>query len=1243
MSVPNDLNNPSQTNSKTIDIGILVSQLNLQRSITPVEYINNWLINSPCNYLDVKGKVALLQEPYLSTRNLQPTGFNKDLKVFIGANTGRIRAVIATDTSVNAFKLTQFCNQDMVTICVSSNNKSVILSSVYMPGDSHDPPPCQLIRDLAIHCHTKGLKLTIGGDINGHNVLWGSTKNNLRGEAIADWLLSSDLHICNKGNTPTFSNSIRGQVLDATFCSTNMLDYIENWHVSEDETYSDHHRIEFSIVFEYGINDNTTNNFYRNVKKTNFVKYVSELKNNLNSCIGTTLDEMADELENAIKQAFEASCKEQKATKTKKPPWWTKELTTLQKLVKKRRQRARRVRSEININEYKESRRKYNYTIRDAKSKGWEKLCTEMESLTTTARIQKILKMGRKQEIGTVKKPDGSFTDTPEETLQVLLDTHFPDKEEEEQLPQDNLPTENNLDIEGIVNEQSVRAAFRSFKPYKAPGTDGIFPILIQKGMDVIVHRLVDIFKKSLKEGRAPKRWLESKIVFIPKPGKMDYSDPKSMRPISLTSFFFKGLERTIHWHILRTSLRQNKFHKNLYSYREGISTEDILHKLQHKVEKALEKKEMVMVLFCDISAAFSAANVTGMVKNMLKKGIEPGLINWITNSLTHRQAIATLNGQVVMKMVNRGTPQGGILSVDYWNANMDDLLNRFPEGLSGDVNAFADDIMDMIGGIDEDSMVSILQDDIKIMEKWARENSLSFSASKTKVMLFTNKRKFKKPKLFMDHKEIEWVDNFKYLGVTLDTKLLYTNHVETISKRAMMTLAQCRRQIGRNWGLKPHICKWVYTSLIRPIISYSSLTWINSTTKSTHMKKLARVQRQGCLATLNAMKTTPTAGMEVILDIRPIDIHLKEIAINSYLRLCRNSNWIPIPGEVVGDNAHSNIVLNIMKEMQEVRIPTDNLLNKEYIVSKFDTIIKPRQEMESAVIKLTPTEPGFIHCFTDGSKTKYGSGCAYILRGNGEKAQDYLTLGKISTVFQAEVFAIGEACREMIARGINGLTINFYIDSQAAIFAINKYIINSQCVLSTKNDLNLLSSTNKTSLIWLPSHCNHLGNEVADRLAKRGAYNTGDGPEPFLPVSRSYIKNIIRKWGERKHQKRWQSTTEDYKETRLMLPKIKNNSWKFIKGRNRRGAMYCTQILTGHGSVNKHLFKMKLADSPNCRKCDNNRESIEHILGSCPAHNLLRRDVLGDYTIPSGDLCRLKLKDIMTFFNRTARLIYVN
>ena len=406
-----------------------------------------------------------------------------------------------------------------------------------------------------------------------------------------------------------------------------------------------------------------------------------------------------------------------------------------------------------------------------------------------------------------------------------------------------------------------------------------------------------------------------------------------------------------------------------------------------------------------------------------------------------------------------------------------------------------------------------------------------------------------------------------------------------------------------------------------------------------THRNRLEKVQRQGCLATLNAMRSTPTAGMEVIMDIRPIDLHLKELAISSYLRLVNNGNWLPIPGEVLREEAHSNIILTIVDEIPEVRLPTDNLINKDYIVSMFNTIILSREELQDLDIRLTPVEPNTINCYTDGSKTNSGSGCAYILRGEGVKAQDYITLGNICTVFQAEVFAIGEACRKMISLGISGKTINLYVDSQAAIRAVNNYLIFSKSVLGTKTVVNTLGRNNNINIFWIKSHSNYLGNEVADRLAKRGSYLTGEGPEPYLPTSKSYIKKIIRKWGEKKHQQRWKKPSVDFKETKMMLPNIKNKAWKIIQKMNRKGAMYTTQILTGHGGVNKHLFKLRLADDPGCKKCGNKRESIEHILGSCPSHNLLRRDVLGDYTIPSGDMCHLDLNKVILFFNRNKRL----
>ena len=74
------------------------------------------------------------------------------------------------------------------------------------------------------------------------------------------------------------------------------------------------------------------------------------------------------------------------------------------------------------------------------------------------------------------------------------------------------------LNLDDVVNLKSVRAAIGSFKPYKSPGNDGIFLILLQKGLNHIDKKLVKIYKESLRTGKIPGSWLETKLVFIPKP-----------------------------------------------------------------------------------------------------------------------------------------------------------------------------------------------------------------------------------------------------------------------------------------------------------------------------------------------------------------------------------------------------------------------------------------------------------------------------------------------------------------------------------------------------------------------------------------------------------------------------------------------------------------------------------------------------------------------------------------------------
>jgi hypothetical protein len=97
-----------------------------------------------------------------------------------------------------------------------------------------------------------------------------------------------------------------------------------------------------------------------------------------------------------------------------------------------------------------------------------------------------------------------------------------------------------------VVTCGTVVWAIDSFAPHKSPGIDGIFPALLQEGWEVLVPYLVRIFRACLATDCVPAMWRQVKVVFIPKSGRDSYGGPKDYRPISLTSFLLKTMERLI-------------------------------------------------------------------------------------------------------------------------------------------------------------------------------------------------------------------------------------------------------------------------------------------------------------------------------------------------------------------------------------------------------------------------------------------------------------------------------------------------------------------------------------------------------------------------------------------------------------------------------------------------------------------------------------------------------------------------
>ena len=92
------------------------------------------------------------------------------------------------------------------------------------------------------------------------------------------------------------------------------------------------------------------------------------------------------------------------------------------------------------------------------------------------------------------------------------------------------------------------------------------------------MEEIKTIYQECLITGEIPTTWQQARVVFIPKPGKDDYTDPGSFRPISLTSFFLKGLERIVLWYIEKETGQKNLWSKNVYAYRQKRSTETALH-----------------------------------------------------------------------------------------------------------------------------------------------------------------------------------------------------------------------------------------------------------------------------------------------------------------------------------------------------------------------------------------------------------------------------------------------------------------------------------------------------------------------------------------------------------------------------------------------------------------------------------------------------------------------------------------
>ena len=75
------------------------------------------------------------------------------------------------------------------------------------------------------------------------------------------------------------------------------------------------------------------------------------------------------------------------------------------------------------------------------------------------------------------------------------------------------------------------------------------------------------------------------------------------------------------------------------------------------------------------------------------------------------------------------------------------------------------------------------------------------------------------------------------------------------------------------------------YTGVVRPVLTYGCLVWGTFIEKPWAVQAMRKVQRLALLAMGHFRRSTPTAGLEVIAAVPPLDVYIRGLATAAFLR----------------------------------------------------------------------------------------------------------------------------------------------------------------------------------------------------------------------------------------------------------------------------------------------------------------------------------------------------------------------
>ena len=818
-------------------------------------------------------------------------------------------------------------NIDSAWVLVVFNNTRYIIGSVYVKRNCNSAiaDVVKMLNEAEQLTKThKASGVILAGDFNARHSLWGNAVHNSYGNELVDKLDTFQFTI-HAAKTPTFLQNQGHSNIDFFITSNSLIDMIECCHTDDEvELGSGAPFMGHLPVLSTLITPTNCPNKVSNVKKRpdidsiNWKEWTKDIEDAIERCENIVSIDNPVMIWNLMEELIETNtqkhCKFKKPTRHSKP-YWTQELTTLLNIMKAARKKYNKRNTDPNKAALIEAKENFDLERKKAcqdfileKTKG----LNTSEAVAFWKKFNQLFKVRTNKGVDPLKKENGQVVTENSEIEEMLFSTFFESKhliasnfdsvfyEEVNRLYEEiktssfqrpETVTENIASLQSALNAKitisEVKTAIKQTKTSnKSWDNHGMHPKMLTNFGPNAILLLQKLFNSCLEKGEWI--WNDAEVIFLKKDGKDSYAVPGAYRPISITSYIGKILEKILASRITTFLEKQGIHDLDQEGFTSKRNTHRYLNRLILDIKNDL-RENTVIALFVDLEKAFDSVWKKGLIVKLAKLNFQGKALSLIDNFLSTRKVKLNVNEQIgeTRDCKEYGLPQGSALSPVLFKIFLLDFFQDFEDRTDISVFKFADDGTVKMKNKSTQECVKTLQEVANSLHSWTKKWRININCqpNKTEYICFgaADHNAHAVPSTTdLGSNKVNKVPETKVLGLLIDENLTFTSHSKSVHRNILGKWARICCYTNKHWGFNQNVISQIAKTFFLTSLHYAGFIWMSEANMKEIEKLWYKILKSAIGATFNLRKTTA----EVILGIPPLMVQNSMNKLKYYLKL---------------------------------------------------------------------------------------------------------------------------------------------------------------------------------------------------------------------------------------------------------------------------------------------------------------------------------------------------------------------